>query len=105
MTSPPPYLAGFSRNRDQNGKLSFGGILSMIDSRKLSSGKMTNPIARIKAVRGMAAKIARALRLHAPAVSRWKRVPAEHVMKVEKITGIPRDELRPDLYPPNREQK
>lgn len=31
-------------------------------------------------------------------VYRWKRVPAEIVVKVEAATGIPRAELRPDLY-------
>lgn len=27
------------------------------------------------------------------------RIPAERVLRIEKITGIPRHELRPDLYP------
>ena len=36
------------------------------------------------------------------AVCKWerKRVPAERVLDVERVTGIPRHELRPDLYPP-----
>lgn len=29
----------------------------------------------------------------------WKRIPAERVIALESITGIPRHELRPDLYP------
>lgn len=35
-------------------------------------------------------------------VSRWMkgRIPAERVLDVERITSIPRHELRPDLYPP-----
>jgi DNA-binding transcriptional regulator YdaS (Cro superfamily) len=37
------------------------------------------------------------------AVWKWVRgrkpLPAEHVLKVEKATGISRHELRPDLYP------
>lgn len=34
-------------------------------------------------------------------VTRWgqKRVPAERVLQVERITGIPRHMLRPDIYP------
>ena len=32
------------------------------------------------------------------AISQWQRVPAERVLDVERITGIPRIELRPDLY-------
>lgn len=33
-------------------------------------------------------------------VSRWayKEVPASRILEVEKITGIPRQQLRPDLY-------
>jgi DNA-binding transcriptional regulator YdaS (Cro superfamily) len=30
----------------------------------------------------------------------WKRVPPHRVLQVEKITGIDREKLRPDLYPP-----
>lgn len=35
-------------------------------------------------------------------VLKWTRVPARHVIALEEITGIPREELRPDLYPPRR---
>ena len=28
------------------------------------------------------------------------RVPAERVLEIEKLTGVHRSELRPDLYPP-----
>lgn len=28
----------------------------------------------------------------------WRRIPAERVVEVERATGIPRQELRPDLY-------
>jgi DNA-binding transcriptional regulator YdaS (Cro superfamily) len=27
-------------------------------------------------------------------------LPAERVLDIERVTGIPRHELRPDLYPP-----
>lgn len=33
------------------------------------------------------------------AISQWKRVPVDRVLDVERITGIPRHELRPDIYP------
>ena len=36
------------------------------------------------------------------AVQRWRdqgRVPAERVLSVERASGIPRHELRPDIYP------
>lgn len=37
-------------------------------------------------------------------VSNWlnrdKRVPVERVLAIESATGVPRHELRPDIYPP-----
>lgn len=32
------------------------------------------------------------------AVSQWKKVPAERVLDVERITGISRHALRPDVF-------
>lgn len=31
---------------------------------------------------------------------KWKGVPAERVLAVEAATGIPREELRPDIFGP-----
>lgn len=33
------------------------------------------------------------------AISQWKQVPAERALDVERVTGISRHRLRPDLYP------
>ena len=45
--------------------------------------------------------LARRVGVNKSAVARWavRRVPAERVLEVERATGIPRHELRPDLYP------
>ena len=49
--------------------------------------------------------LARHLHLRRQAIYQWRRVPAEHVLKVERFTRIPRHKLRPDLYPdPAREK-
>lgn len=32
------------------------------------------------------------------AISQWKRVPAERVVDVERVTGVPRHRLRPDIF-------
>lgn len=45
------------------------------------------------------AQLARDLGITHGAVNQWTRVPAERVIEVERATGIPRQELRPDLYP------
>lgn len=55
--------------------------------------------------RGMRLKVAKALKITHGAVSQWKRVPAERVLDVEKITGIPRHMLRPDIYPNPAEER
>lgn len=38
----------------------------------------------------------------AQAISQWEKVPAERVLEVERVTGVPRGVLRPDLYPPEQ---
>jgi TorA maturation chaperone TorD len=43
--------------------------------------------------------LARALGISQPSVSNWHRIPAERVLAVESLTGVPRSTLRPDLYP------
>lgn len=52
----------------------------------------------IEAIGGVGA-LARALGISQPSVSNWIRVPAERVLSVELLTGVPRSTLRPDLYP------
>jgi TorA maturation chaperone TorD len=43
--------------------------------------------------------VADALEIAPTSVAAWKRVPAEHVIAVEALTGVTRSKLRPDLYP------
>lgn len=50
---------------------------------------------------GGATELARRLGVRQSVVSNWKsrnRIPAERVVEVERVTGIPRELLRPDLY-------
>lgn len=44
-------------------------------------------------------KLSLALGLSRGAASQWRRIPAERVLEVERVTGIPREILRPDIYP------
>jgi len=52
---------------------------------------------------GSQAAIARACNVSSTAVWKWvqfsRRVPAEYVLKVERLTGVSRHQLRPDIYP------
>ena len=52
----------------------------------------------IRARRGLMTKVAAGLGIHRSAVAMWTVVPAERVVEVERITGIPRHQLRPDLH-------
>jgi hypothetical protein len=44
-----------------------------------------------------AATVAASLGLNKATISRWKKVPPDRVVDVERATGIPRHILRPDL--------
>jgi hypothetical protein len=59
-----------------------------------------NGMALIRARRGLLAKIARECGLSRAAVAVWDRVPAERLPEVERISGISRCDLRPDICPP-----
>lgn len=51
----------------------------------------------IKAAGG-ATKFAAALGTGRSVIYLWKQVPAERLIEIERITGVPRDKLRPDLF-------
>jgi DNA-binding transcriptional regulator YdaS (Cro superfamily) len=44
--------------------------------------------------------LAAKLKVNKATVTRWhqKKVPAERVLEVARVTGIPKEKLRPDLY-------
>ena len=47
-------------------------------------------------------RLAEKLGIAQPSIQQWRArgVPAERVIAVEAATGVPRHELRPDIYPP-----
>jgi DNA-binding transcriptional regulator YdaS (Cro superfamily) len=49
---------------------------------------------------GGGSKLAELLGITPAAVSLWKQIPVKHVLTIERELGIPRHELRPDVYPP-----
>jgi DNA-binding transcriptional regulator YdaS (Cro superfamily) len=60
--------------------------------------RKTEPLQRaIKAV-GTADKLAAGLGISAQAISQWSDIPLKRVFDVEKLTGIPHQELRPDFF-------
>lgn len=64
--------------------------------------KKKPPVEQVIEVLGGASKVAAALKLKsASVVLNWRargQVPAERVLEVEKLSGISRHELRPDIF-------
>ncbi|MEH0295892.1 YdaS family helix-turn-helix protein [Agrobacterium sp. CCNWLW71] len=54
---------------------------------------------------GGVVSLARELGIKHPSLYRWPRVPAGRVLAFERITGISRHEIRPDVYGPEESVK
>ena len=63
---------------------------------------MTNLVEKLRERGIKLVDVAHVAAVNKSTVTRWlqKRIPAERVLEVERITGVPRHELRPDIYPP-----
>lgn len=53
-----------------------------------------------KRAAGGASAIARIVNVTPQAVAQWRAVPPEHVLKIEKATGVSRHVQRPDVFGP-----
>jgi len=43
--------------------------------------------------------VGRALGITPQAVGQWQRIPAERVLEISRLSGVPPHDLRPDIYP------
>jgi len=43
-------------------------------------------------------QLAKRLGLMPSSVHVWQRVPLNRILEVERVTGVPREKLRPELY-------
>lgn len=57
-----------------------------------------SPLEKAIAAAGNASELARRLGISVQSIQQWKRIPAERIVEIERVTGIPREELRPELY-------
>jgi len=63
---------------------------------KISEGKMT--IIDICKNAGGVAYVAKELGLSRQSIYQWTEVPADHLVNLERITGVDRSLIRPDLF-------
>lgn len=64
----------------------------------VSSMKKTKALQKaIKAAGGVNA-LAKSINITSQAVSQWREIPVKRCLDIEKATGIPREELRPDFF-------
>jgi DNA-binding transcriptional regulator YdaS (Cro superfamily) len=49
---------------------------------------------------GSGGKLGKELGISRAAVNEWKQIPAKRVREIARLTGVPAEELRPDLYGP-----
>ena len=61
--------------------------------------KLKKKISRIVTAAGGHTKLAQIIGTTPQAIHMWRDVPVAHVLKIEKATGIPRYDIRPDVYP------
>ena len=59
---------------------------------------MTNGLNQAIAKAGSRNRLARLLGVSQQAVAQWTKVPTHQILNIERIVGIPREDLRPDLY-------
>ncbi len=60
--------------------------------------KKRTPVQKAIDAAGNASELARRLGIKVQAIQQWKQIPAKRIIAVEAVTGIPRNELRPELY-------
>lgn len=64
----------------------------MDDALELAKATAGGPVALARLLTGRGSHIT------SQAISQWKRAPAERALDIEKVTGVPRWKLRPDLW-------
>lgn len=69
----------------------------------MSRPKLDDPAcARIQSTRGLSARVAEACEIHRAAVYQWERVPVMRVHTVAPLIGMTPEQIRPDVFLPQR---
>ena len=67
----------------------------------MSQGKLYEMLTEVIRKAGGVNALARGLGVSPQAVSQWRQIPVRHVLSIERITGVAREDQRPDVYPPD----
>lgn len=66
--------------------------------RRLDASNKSHGMRRAARAFGSYAEMAKRLKLTPGAICRWNRIPEKYLLKIESLTGVRRQDLRPDLY-------
>jgi hypothetical protein len=70
----------------------------------MEGGVMTDRAIRLmRATRGLPAKVAKECGINRAAVYQWRRVPAQHAMRVARLLNLDVGRVRPDIFNPPAE--
>lgn len=73
--------------------------------KKIMLASMLTVLQKIKVKAGGTRALARTLKTTHQNICQWKRVPVHYVLTIEKIFNIPREQQRPDIYPPGDKRR
>jgi DNA-binding transcriptional regulator YdaS (Cro superfamily) len=59
---------------------------------------MDNGLAKAVVAVRRKAELAKLLGMSRQALSQWHTIPLHRLLDVERVTGVPKEELRPDIY-------
>lgn len=59
---------------------------------------MEHLLKHIRSERGRLRDLAKALEVSPSTILTWKQVPPIYCLRIEAITGVSRNDLRPDIY-------
>jgi DNA-binding transcriptional regulator YdaS (Cro superfamily) len=66
--------------------------------KKNVKAKLSKGLTKIRTSKGLQSALAKHLGVTRQAISDWPAVPIDRLKDVEKFTGIPREQLRPDIF-------
>lgn len=66
---------------------------------------MTDILERAVREAGGVVALSKALGITHNAIYSWKRIPPGRVLDIERVTGISRHDLRPDIFGPSPEKE